>query len=131
MVQTLTRLVCCLRVLATACSAQEHARPTRTHQNFNNHRGLQLSDLETPTNDLSEGGDSSRRLTFVDLTLVVSEFGRRIDAHHLLGARIARRVWLKIKQQTQTVLASSSAAGRLQETRFVPSGMFGCFQRRH
>ena len=41
---------------------------------------------------------------------VVSEFGRRIDPHHLFGARIARRVWLHVKQQAQTVLASSSAA---------------------
>ena len=36
---------------------------------------------------------------------VVSEFGRRIDADHLLGTCALLTVWLYVKEQAQTVLA--------------------------
>ena len=86
------------------------------------HRGLQLSELEAPTphfaaldkKDALKGGDSGPLETPGGAGTddgcrfgVVSEFGRRIDADHLLGtcARCSMS-----KEQAQTVLASSSAA---------------------
>ena len=82
------------------------------------HRGLQLSELETPTT-LDKKIFARRGQWSVGVSRgagtddgcrsgLVSEFGRRIEADHLLGAHVA--VWLHVKQQTQTVLASSSAA---------------------